>query len=91
MTVGRGAFTLLSLAAVASGTWLAPPVLLAQAQAAAVGKALDLEGAGRLREVVAMWRQAIAEGAVAPGSSGSSGRSASSGRRTPCSRRSTRW
>ena len=42
-------------------------VLLGQAQGATVGKALDLEGAGRLREAVATWRQAIAEGAVAPG------------------------
>jgi tetratricopeptide (TPR) repeat protein len=39
----------------------------AQAQGATVGKALDLEGAGRLREAVAVWRQAIAEGAVAAG------------------------
>jgi tetratricopeptide (TPR) repeat protein len=39
----------------------------AQAQGATVSKALDLEGAGRLREAVAAWRQAIAEGAVAPG------------------------
>ena len=49
------------------GLLLRSGVAFGQAQGATVGRALDLEGAGRLREAISAWRQAISEGTVGAG------------------------